>query len=213
MRGLSQRTDGGVVRSRAGMGALLVLVMLILGILGLMGFSSYFQSSGTGRTYTRIVSIRSTLEVAESAIVEAFTYVRLSVTKNTSFAQCPDNWRSLIIAAAQDPTNLALGKRVQPFITRQLPTTLGVFGISDVNVDIVALSPAQPGSPIPNGVLEFAVTVKSTGKMMSVQKTVRQRRAFFLYPAPAPRGTPRRPMNLSTALIKMLLDPLATVID
>jgi hypothetical protein len=195
------------------MGALLILTLLILGILGLMGFSSYFQSSGTGRTYTRIVSIRSTLEVAESAIVEAFSYVRLSVTQNTTFEQCPDNWRSLIVNGVQNPGNLASGRRVVPFITRQLPTSVGVFGISDVTVDIVAVAGPGPGNPIPSGVLEFAVTVKSSGKMISVQKTVRQRRAFFLYPAPAPRGTPRRPLNVPTALVKMLLDPLATVIE
>jgi hypothetical protein len=200
------------------MGALLVLVMVVVLIMALRGFTSSFQTSGTGRTYRRVLDIRAAIEAGDSAIAEAVTSVRRSMDTGSTTAECADNWRSLLLSALENNGPLARGKRVTPKESKAEYAGMGV-SVSDVKVDVIDLflpRPAAGQSPLelelPQGVLEIAVEVGGAQRIMNVKKTIRQRRTFYVWVDPA-TASPRGDLDASNPLFRLLSNPLGTVIE
>ena len=204
-------------RRRQGMGAMIALVMVLLLIMALMGFTSNFQTSTTGRTYKRVIDIRTAIEAGESAIGEAVVQMRKSMDTGQTSAECPDNWRSLLLTALENPGSPPRGKRVVPKDTQALYTAQGLV-ISDVKVDVIDLflPKLAPGQnpyelELPQGVIEFAVEVGGAQRIMTVKKLLRQRRGFYVWVDP--NSSPNGEIDPNKALFKLLSNPLGTVID
>lgn len=206
--------------NRSGFGAVFILVMVVIVIMGTMGVASYFQSSGTGRTYARLVDTRSALEAGDAALAEAVSLMRASMDSGSSSADCPDNWRQLILDAMEAPANFRTsmtGRRVIPSRARAIfAPPYPALEIGDVQIDVIDFFvPVQtpgvvPDNP-PQGLVEMSVTVGGAQKLMRVEKTLRQRRVFFVGVDPSvPVGTT---ITAAGATITFLPNPLATVIQ
>jgi hypothetical protein len=201
------------------MGAMLVMVMLILILMAMMGFSSFFQSSGTARTYSRVQDMRSTIEAGDSAIAEVVVYIRQSMDTGRTTADCPDDWRTLLLDALRPPGARPRGMRAVPSASREVfRSEVPPLRISDVTVDVVDVFPVPPppaGAPrpgiLPQGVLEFTVEVGGAQKMIQVKKTIRQRRVFCA--TLDPRFAAATELNAAAAVFTLFTHPLGTVVQ
>jgi hypothetical protein len=198
------------------MGAMIVLVMVILLIMGMMSMSSSMQTSGTARTYRRVLDVRSALEVGESAISEAVTIVRRSMDRG-SVPESADNYRQTLLSALENDGPLFTAKIIKPERTRA--TFAGWFPVSDVKIDLVDayLPRPQPGQSandldLPQGILEFTVEVGGAQKMMAVKRQIRQRRLFYVWADPATLG-PNGELDPASAQFTLHSHALGTVID
>lgn len=198
------------------MGAMIVLVMVVLMIMAMMSMSSSMQTSGTARTYRRVLDVRSAFEAGESAIAEAVGHVRRSMDTG-SIPEVPDDYRQTLLAALENNGPLFTGKTVVPAKARQ--AFAGLFPISDVKVDLVDvyLPRPQPGQSandleLPQGILEFTVEVSGAQKVMAVKRQIRQRRLFYVYADPSTLG-PNGELNPAVARFTLHSHPLGTVID
>jgi len=195
--------------------ATIVLVLLVLLILAMMGFASFFQSSGTGRTYSRVVDIRQTIEAGESAIFEAASCLRESMDKSQPIkGGTGDNWRELICQAVQnrDPSGINKDRRIPPTLTRDVfRSEVPSLRINDVIVNLVGQHfptyPPLEGQPMyPCGVIEMSVTVFGAQRILQVAKTIRQRRFFYLNAKPGE-------LSCASAIFFLLPESLGTVIE
>lgn len=198
------------------MGAMIVLVMVILLIMGMMSMSSSMQTSGTGRTYRRVLDVRSALEVGESAICEAVTIVRRSMDRG-AVQETADNYRQTLLAALENGGPLFTARVIRPEKTRQM--FAGWFPASDVRVDLVDvyLPRLQPGQSandleLPQGILEFIVEVGGAQKLMAVKRQIRQRRLFYVWADPTTLG-PNGELDPASAQFTLHSHALGTVID
>lgn len=198
------------------MGAMIVLVMVVLLIMGMMSMSSSMQTSGTARTYRRVLDVRSALEIGESAIAEAVSAVRRSMDSGP-VAGVADNYRQTLLSALENDGPLFTGKTVVPAKTRQ--AFAGLFPVGDVKVALVDIYLPRPQAgqsandlDLPQGILEFTVEVGGAQKVMSVKRQIRQRRLFYVYADPSTLG-PNGELNPAVALFTLHSHPLGTVID
>lgn len=197
----------------------IILVAFVLLILAMFGFSSFFQSSGTARTYSRVVDMRQTVEAGDAAMAEAVAYIRQSMNAGSTSAECPDNWRQLLLDAVENAGNRPTGKKVSPVKSRDVfKDEVPPLTLSDVTVSLVDMySPpytsggAPPPYP-PQGVLEMSVVVGGAQKIMRVQKTIRQRRVFTVT-ASVQSSAPTTSLTGGAALFNLLSDPLGTVVE
>ena len=218
-RGRRDRWMGVSVRSRRGTGVLLGLVMLILTLLGLVGIGAFFQSSGTGRTHSRVVGVRSALEAGDSAIAEAVIYLRRSLDTGWTASECPDNWRSSLCSVMQQNAPWPRDKTVVPKSCQLLYASIaGAFRVDNVKVDLVDFfNPRVTGSgppPIepPQGVLQLSVGVSASGRVVPIRKIIRQRWSFYVtFTRRSPTVGSQTPVT--DAAFTLLLHPLATVIE
>jgi hypothetical protein len=200
------------------MGAMIGLVMVILMVMALMGFSSNLTTSTTGRTYKRVLDIRSAIEAGESAIGEAVTAVRKSMDTGATTPECGDDWRTLLLNELQNPGTLSRNKKVVPKESRDTFAKQGLV-VSDVTVHVIDLFLAQPAPgqsilelELPQGVLEFAVEVGGAQRIMNVKKSIRQRRCFYVWVDPS-TASPTGDLDPAKSLFYLLSNPLGTVID
>jgi hypothetical protein len=203
-----------IVESRRGMGAMIVLVIVIMLIMAMLGMTSHMQASGTSRTYRRVLDMRTAIEIGESAIGEAVTYVRQSMDTGQP-GQAGENWRQLLMSSLESGSPPP-EKKVVPVLTRARHTGLT---ISDVRIRMVDQYLPRPTAgqtlndlELPQGVLEFAVDVSGAQKIMSVKRQVRQRRAFYITVDPT-TAAPNGDLDTANATFTLTTNPLGTVIE
>ena len=201
------------------MGAMIVMVMSILFIMALMGMTSHFQTSGAGRTFKRVLDIRTAIEAGESGIAEAVTAVRKSMDTGNTTAECTDNWRQSLLSALDTGGSPPQGRRVVPKNAKDMFAAQGLT-ISDVKVDVIDLfmPRPQPGqSPydleLPQGVIEFSIEVSgSQPRLINVKKRIRQRRAFYVWIDPTTANA-NGDIDPTKSLFRLLSNSLGTVIE
>lgn len=198
---------------------MIVLVMSILLIMALMGMTSHFQTSGTGRTFKRVLDIRTAIEAGESAIGEAVTAVRKSMDTGTSTPECSENWRQLLLSSLESGGSMPSQRTVKAKNAQELYLEQGL-AISEVRVDVIDLFLPRPNGgqsvfelELPQGVLEFSVDVTTANaRLINVKKRIRQRRAFYVWVDPA-TANPNGDIDSTRCLFRLLSNSLGTVIE
>jgi len=210
-RGESERS-----RCRAALGSLLAIVLLLCLVLAILGMGSLVQSTGTGRTYSRVVDTRLVLEAADAALSEAVVHLRRSMDENKARPPaCPDNWRQLLFDVFRGPEHRPSDRTIVPVRTRAIfEAEVGPLLIDNVLVSVVGAYVEPPGLFLrypPQGVLEMSVTVRGAQKVLQVGKTVRQRRIFYLLVRREVAA--RRTLRSDSTRFTLLSDPLGTVVE
>lgn len=194
------------------------MVMVLLGVMALMGFTSHFQTAGTGRTFKRVIDIRTAIEAGESSIGEAVTCVRRSMDTGATTPECSDNWRQTLITALDTNGSPPTDRKVIPKDAKALYTAQGLV-ISDVTVDVVDLFMPRPVGAqtiydleLPQGVIEFTVEVGGAQRIMIVKKRIRQRRAFYVWVDPSTASS-NGDIDPAKSIFRLLSNALGTVIE
>lgn len=194
-------------RVRGGFGASIVLSGFVIAMVGASGIAGWFLTSGSGRTFARIVDVRRTIELGECAGAEAMRRVATQIRASGAPADplCAGPWRQELLTALENSPGTALSgaaRPVSPKRTRELlPAGTPLARVDDVQVKLVVVHAEQGGTW--QGVYESVATVRSTGAglVTAAPKTVRQRWYF------SAQG--RHPQ----ALFTMDVHPLATIIE
>ena len=190
-------------RNSRGQGMALATVVLVLGSLFVMGMTSLMQTSGTANAFVRVVTVRTMIEAGEGAILEAVGKLRASVDAGATTPDCPDDWRSLLMAVLVDPEKRPSNRVIVPSQTIKLfSEQMADLEIQPVRVDLVDASvPASFAKlvtpPFPQGLLEMSASVRPK-KSSAPTLTVRQRRIVYA----TLRGT--------VPVFTVLSDPLGT---